>query len=58
MTEINKLLWLLFICALSTGINLASKHIKSKKFDIVVGAICVIILLIVSFSWSYLDFWK
>lgn len=58
MNDWNKLLWLLFIVAINGIISLAIKKIENKKILIVLGVIFVLVLIVVSSSWVFFDFWK
>ena len=54
----NKLLWLLFIVAINGIISLAIKKIENKKILIALGVIFVVVLIVVTSSWVFFDFWK
>lgn len=58
MNDWNKLLWLLFIVAINGIISLAIKKIENKKLLIALGLIFVVVLIVVSSSWVFFDFWK
>lgn len=58
MNDWNKLLWLLFIVAINGIISLAIKKIENKKILIALGIIFVVVLIVVSSSWVFFDFWK
>lgn len=58
MNDWNKLLWLLFIVAINGIISLAIKKIENKKLLIALGVIFVVVLIVVSSSWVFFDFWK
>lgn len=58
MNDWNKLLWLLFIVAINGIISLAIKKIENKKILIALGVIFVVVLIVVSSSWVFFDFWK
>ena len=58
MNDWNKLLWLLFIVAINGIISLAIKKIENKKILIALGVIFVVVLIVVTSSWIFFDFWK
>lgn len=58
MNDWNKLLWLLFIVAINGIISLAIKKIENKKILIALGVIFVVVLIVVTSSWVFFDFWK
>lgn len=57
MSDVNKVLWLLFVVAINGILSLVIKKIENKKILITLGVIFVLVLLIVSSCWVFFDFW-
>lgn len=57
MSDYNKLLWAMFIIAISGLLSLLIKNTKSKIALTVLTVIFVLMLLSVSVSWVFFDFW-
>lgn len=58
VNDYNKGLWLLFIIALNGLISTIIKQAKSKCLIVILNVLFIIILLFVSISWVYFDYWK
>lgn len=58
VNDYNKGLWLLFIIALNGIISTIIKYTKSKCLIVILNVLFIIILLFVSISWVYFDYWK
>lgn len=58
VNDYNKGLWLLFIIALNGIISTIIKQTKSKCLIVILNVLFIIILLFVSISWVYFDYWK
>lgn len=58
MNEWNKLLWLLFMIAINGLVAIIVKLMSNKKALLILGVVFVLILLIVSYCWVFMSFWK
>ena len=58
MNEWNKLLWLLFMIAINGLVAIIVKLMNNKKALLILGVVFVLILLIVSYCWVFMSFWK
>lgn len=57
MSDYNKILWALAIISVNGLIALALRHVKSDIIIKLIFAIFVLILLFVSVSWTFFDYW-
>lgn len=57
MNDYNKLLWALAIISINGLITLALRHVKSDIIMKLIFTIFILILLFVSVSWIYFDYW-
>ena len=57
MNDYNKILWALAIISVNGLITLALRHVKSDIIIKLIFAIFVLILLFVSVSWTFFDYW-
>lgn len=57
MNDYNKLLWALAIISINGLITLALRHVKSDIIMKLIFTIFILILLFVSVSWIFFDYW-
>lgn len=57
MSDYNKILWALAIISVNGLITLALRHVKSDIIIKLTFTIFVLILLFVSVSWTFFDYW-
>lgn len=57
MSDYNKILWALAIISVNSLITLALRHVKSDIIIKLIFTIFVLILLFVSVSWTFFDYW-
>lgn len=57
MSDYNKILWALAIISVNGLITLALRHVESDIFMKLIFVIFVLILLFVSVSWTFFDYW-
>lgn len=57
MSDYNKILWALTIISVNGLITLALRHVKSDIIIKLIFVIFVLILLFVSVSWTFFDYW-
>ena len=58
MNDYNKILWFLFIVALNGLISLLIKKTESKVGLTILMVLFILLLLIVSISWTFFSFWR
>lgn len=57
MSDYNKILWTLAIISINGLMTLVLKYVKSDIIMKLIFSIFVLILLFVSVSWTYFDYW-
>lgn len=57
MSDYNKILWALTIISVNGLITLALRRVKSDIIIKLIFVIFVLILLFVSVSWTFFDYW-
>lgn len=57
MSDYNKILWALAIISINGLITLALRHVESDIIMKLIFVIFVLILLFVSVSWTFFDYW-
>lgn len=58
MNDYNKMLWFLFIVAINGLISLLIKKTESKVGLTILKVLFILILLLVSISWTFFSFWR